>query len=94
MSSEAKNLAAIAKAIEQHDRTCAEPLLAILLNPFEAERLGWDDFNGVPIQASDKIPTGRFELVCNGDGSRGPAHEAEGENPVDAVTRERELAPA
>ena len=41
-SSEAKNLEAISKAIDQHDRSCELPAVAIEMNPFEVERLGWD----------------------------------------------------
>ena len=34
------------------------------MNPFEVERLGWDDIRGVPIVADSEIGTGRFLLVC------------------------------
>ena len=37
MSAEAKNLEAIVKAIEQHDRNCEYPALAVAMNPFEVE---------------------------------------------------------
>ena len=40
MSSEAKNLEAIVRAIEQHDRNCEYPAVAVNMNPFEIERLG------------------------------------------------------
>lgn len=67
-SSEAKNLEAISKAIDQHERACEYPTLAILMNPFEVERLGWEEIRGVPIRADDKVGTGRFEILCAGDG--------------------------
>jgi len=67
-SSEAKNLEAISKAIEQHERACEYPTLAVLMNPFEVERLGWEEIRGVPIRADDKVGTGRFEILCAGDG--------------------------
>jgi len=67
-SSEAKNLEAIAKAIEQHERTCEYPTLAILMNPYEVERLGWEDIRGIPIRPEPKVSTGRFEILCAGDG--------------------------
>ena len=41
-SSEAKNLEAISKAIDQHNATCEFPAVAIAMNPFEVERLGWE----------------------------------------------------
>lgn len=67
-SPEAKNLEAIAKAIDQHERACEYPTLAILMNPFEVERLGWEEIRGVPVRPDEKIGTGRFEILCAGDG--------------------------
>lgn len=66
-ASEAKNLEAIAKAIEQHDRNCEYPALAVAMNPFELERLGWETIKGLPIHADPKLETGRFEVICEGD---------------------------
>ena len=65
-SSEAKNLEAIVRAIEQHDRTCEYPASAVRMNPFEVERLGWDTIRGLPIHPDERIATGRFEVVCSG----------------------------
>jgi hypothetical protein len=67
VSSEAKNLEAIVRAIEQHDRNCEYPAAAVAMNPFEVERLGWDTIRGLPIHADPNIQTGRFEVVCGGD---------------------------
>lgn len=67
-SPEAKNLEAISKAIDQHERGCEYPTLAILMNPFEVERLGWEEIRGVPVRPDPKISTGRFEILCAGDG--------------------------
>jgi hypothetical protein len=67
-SSEAKNLEAISEAIDQHERSCEYPTLAVLMNPYEVERLGWEEIRGVPIRADEKIGTGRFEILCAGDG--------------------------
>jgi hypothetical protein len=72
VSAAAKNLAALQAAVVQHNGNCGSPLTAILLNPFEVERLGWDDFRGVPIRPDDSLPTGRFRLVCDGDHSKTP----------------------
>ena len=66
-SSEAKNLEAIVKAIEQHDRNCEYPAVAVAMNPFEVERLGWDTIRGLPVHADPKLETGRFEVICEGD---------------------------
>jgi hypothetical protein len=69
----AKNLEAIQKAMVQHNGNCDFPILEIRLNPFEVERLGWNDFRGVPIVADEKIGTGRFYLVCEGQHGETPA---------------------
>ena len=81
-SSEAKNLEAISKAIDQHNATCEWPAVAVELNPFEIERLGWDTIRGLPIRANAELGTGRFRIVCAGEES-----ELE-EEAVEAVAEE------
>jgi hypothetical protein len=66
-SAEAKNLEAIVKAIEQHDRNCEYPALAVAMNPFEVERLGWEEIRGLPVVSDPEIGTGRFRIVCSRD---------------------------
>ena len=68
MSSEAKNLEAISKAIEQHNSNCPYPASEVRMNPFEIERLGWEEIRGVPIVGDPQVATGRFNIVCSGDG--------------------------
>jgi hypothetical protein len=63
-SAEAKNLEAISKAIDQHNQGCEWPAVAIELNPFELERLGWDSIRGLPVRANPDLETGRFRIVC------------------------------
>jgi hypothetical protein len=75
-SSEAKNLEAISKAIDQHERACEYPTLAVLMNPYEVERLGWEEIRGVPVRADEKIGTGRFEILCAGDGEGSELEES------------------
>ena len=48
MSTEAKNLEVISKAIDQHNQNCEWPAVAVEMNPFEVERLGWDSIRGLP----------------------------------------------
>ncbi len=67
MSAEAKNLQAIQRAIVKHNGNCGSPILEIRMNPFEVERLDWQEFRGIPIKADDGIGTGRFRLVCEGN---------------------------
>jgi hypothetical protein len=67
MSSEAKNLEAISKAIDQHNATCEWPAVAVAMNPFEVERLGWDTIRGLPIRPDPNLGTGRFRVGCGRD---------------------------
>ena len=57
-SSEAKNLEAISKAIDHHNATCEYPAVAVAMNPFEVERLGWDSIRGLPIRADGALAGG------------------------------------
>jgi len=66
-SSEAKNLEAISKAIDHHDKTCEFPAVAVRMNPFEVERLGWDTIRGLPIEGDPALGTGSFRIVCARD---------------------------
>jgi hypothetical protein len=66
-SSEAKNLEAISKAIDHHDKTCEFPAIAVRMNPFEVERLGWDTIRGIPIESDPSLGTGAFRIVCARD---------------------------
>ena len=63
-SAEAKNLEAIAKAIDQHNANCPFPAVAVVMNPFEVERLGWDTIRGLPIRSDPAIGTGSFRVIC------------------------------
>jgi hypothetical protein len=63
-SSEVKNLEAIYKAIDHHNAACEWPAVAIELNPFEVERLGWDTIRGLPIRGNPALETGAFTVVC------------------------------
>ena len=66
-SSEAKNLEAISRAIDQHNKTCDYPAVAVAMNPFEVERLGWDSIRGLPIRPDPALGTGSFRIVCGSD---------------------------
>ncbi len=81
-ASEAKNLEAIVKAIEQHDRNCEYPAVAVAMNPYEVERLGWETIKGLPIRTDPNLGTGRFDVICGGDENE---DSAEQEEALDAV---------
>ncbi|HLM32238.1 MAG TPA: hypothetical protein VK326_11320 [Solirubrobacterales bacterium] len=77
MSAEAKNLEAIAKAIDQHNATCPWPASEVRLNPFEVERLGWEEIRGLPVVPDPALGTGRFRIVCSREGEREGLEETE-----------------
>jgi hypothetical protein len=86
-SSEAKNLAVISKAIDDHNAGCEWPAVAIEMNPFEVERLGWDSIRGLPIRGNPALETGRFNVVCaREEGEPGEVVEAVAEQTAPAET--------
>lgn len=97
-SSTAKNLKRITESVEQHDSSCEAKAKAVLLCPYEFERLGFDSITTkegrrVPIRADETLGTGRLRVVC--DGYHGPKKEEEREDTVEAPSpAERELVPA
>jgi hypothetical protein len=84
MSAEAKNLEAISKAIDQHNADCEWPAVAVAMNPFEVERLGWDSIRGLPIRPDPNLGTGRFRVVCGRD-----EVEEQEEETVEAVSTQQ-----
>jgi hypothetical protein len=93
--SEAKNLEAISRAIEQHNRNCPFPAAEVRMNPFEVDRLGWEQIRGIPIVADPEIGTGRFRIICSRDLEGEGIEEAEAlgipvEVAVPAGPRERD----
>ena len=94
MSAEAKNLEAIVKAIDQHNSSCPFPASEVRMNPFEVERLGWDEVRGLPVIADPEIGTGRFRIVCSRDGEGDELEELEaiGE-PIEIGAPERQAPP-
>jgi hypothetical protein len=75
--SEAKNLEAISKAIDQHNATCPWPAAEVRMNPYELERLGWDEIRGLPVVADPALSTGRFRIICSRDGEGEEIEEVE-----------------
>ncbi|MGH2974728.1 MAG: hypothetical protein ACRDLL_07670 [Solirubrobacterales bacterium] len=76
-SAEAKNLEAISKAIDQHNSNCPFPAAEVRMNPFEVERLGWDQIRGLPVVPDSEIGTGRFRIVCSRELDGGGLEEVE-----------------
>ncbi len=38
------------------------------MNPYEVERLGWDEIRGLPVVPDAELGTGRFRIVCSREG--------------------------
>jgi hypothetical protein len=76
-SAEAKNLEAISRAIDQHNSNCPFPAAEVRMNPFEVERLGWEQIRGLPIVPDPELGTGRFRIVCSRDMEGEGIEEAE-----------------
>jgi hypothetical protein len=87
MSVEGRNFEAIAKAKADHNRQCPFPPHTVRMNPFEIERMGWeegDTIAGLVLEADARLGTGAFRLVC--DGLEPPELEEEREAAVEAPT--------
>lgn len=93
-SSEAKNLEAISRAIDQHNQNCEFPAVAIELNPYEVERLGWDSIRGLPIRENPNLGTGSFNVVCARDDGLPGKEEEEVVEAVAEQTVPVELTPS
>jgi hypothetical protein len=87
VSSAAKNLEAISNAIDKHNSECPFPASEVHMNPFEVERLGWEEIRGLPVVGDPAIATGRFRIVCSGD------EEGEGIEEAEAVGEPIEVGP-
>ena len=69
MSAEGKNFEAIVKAKADHNAKCPFPPHTVRMNPFEIERMQWeegDTIAGLVLEADPKLGTGAFRLVCDG----------------------------
>jgi hypothetical protein len=85
-SPEAKNLEVISRAIDQHNASCPFPAAEVRMNPFEVERLGWEEIRGLPVVPDAEIGTGRFRIVCSRD------MEGDSLEEVEAVGQELQTA--
>lgn len=87
MGAEAKNLEAISKAIDQHNQNCPFPASEVRMNPFEIERLGWEEIRGLPLVGDAELSTGRFRIVCSGESNEEELDEVEAvSKPVEVET--------
>jgi hypothetical protein len=77
VAAEGKNLEAISKAIDKHNSECPFPASEVRMNPFEVERLGWEEIRGLPVVGDESIGTGRFRIVCSNEGAGEEVEEVE-----------------
>lgn len=94
-SPSAKNMEAVCKAKEAHDRSCpwggtgTEVHMAF----FDIERMGWEEGDvicGLVVVGDPGVATGMMRVTCDAEPDRDRAEEEEVEV-VEAVAAEREL---
>jgi hypothetical protein len=94
VGAEAKNLEAISKAIDQHNANCPWPASEVRMNPFEVERLGWEEIRGLPVVPDPAIGTGRFRIVCSREDEGAGLEETEAiGTPVEVGVGTEEIKP-
>src|SRR5215203_4006037 len=66
------------------------------MNPFECERLGWDEIRGLPIVPDANLGTGSFRIICSRDQEGEGIEEAEALGiPIEvAVPSDPKVAPS
>jgi hypothetical protein len=93
LDASAKNMQAVCKAREVHDKTCPWGGKAnqVHLNWFDLERIGWDAGDvicGLTVAGDEKVGTGMMRVTCDAEPDGGK--EIAEEEVVEAVS-EREL---
>ena len=93
----AKNMQAVCKAKEAHNRGCpwGGQATEVHLAWFDIERMGWEEGDvicGLVVQGDEKVATGMMRVTCDAepDGDGGLKAEEEVET-VEAVAADREL---
>jgi hypothetical protein len=91
----AKNMQAVCKAKEVHDKTCpwGGTANAVHMSYFDIERIGWEEGDvicGLVVIADRQVATGMMRVTCDAEPDGGREEEEEVEEVVEAVS-EREL---
>jgi hypothetical protein len=93
----AKNMQAVCKAKEVHDKTCpwGGKGTEVHMAYFDIERMGWEEGDvicGLVVIGDRTVATGMMRVTCDAEPDGGRREEEEVEEVVEAVS-ERELAP-
>lgn len=77
MNKEAKNMEAIYKAKQHHDKNCQWQGVGkrVYMSPFDIERMGWkedDVIAGLTLIADPGRQTGRFRVECDNEPTAEP----------------------
>jgi len=92
-----KNMQAVCKAKDHHNRTCpwGGTATQVHLSYFDIDRLGWEEGDlicGLVVVGDSKVGTHEMRVTCDAEPDGGKQEEEEVEEVVDAVS-ERELVP-
>jgi hypothetical protein len=95
----AKNMQAVCKAKEHHDKTCpwGGTATEVHMNWFDIERIGWEEGDvicGIVVVGDERVATGMMRVTCDAEGDGGGRSEEEEVEAVEAVAAERELQPS
>ena len=91
----AKNMEAVCKAKEVHDKTCpwGGKGTEVHLAWFDIERMGWEEGDvicGLTVVADEKVATGMMRVTCDAEPDDDRFEEEQEEEVVEAVS-DREL---
>ena len=92
-----KNMEAVCKAKEAHNKTCpwGGNATEVHLAFFDIDRLGWEEGDvicGLTVVGDSRSPPAMMRVTCDAEPDGGKQEEEEVEEVVDAVS-ERELVP-